>query len=141
LALHASLSMKRKREESVSDDLPELDLGAVENFFQGVEYTKPYPNFLDLLSAPQLAHNMAAINTNFSSAAAFQPMQAIQKYIRSGGALKGFPNQGNMYELTTCCLEDIGSVYGEQVEPMNLINSSEFHESFESSSFTGLSSF
>jgi len=127
-------TLKRKREESLSDDLPELDHCLVEHILQGVECLNPsnislLPSSVNISAPPQRFHNVAVNNSGFLSAAQFQQMQANQKYIRSG-AVKSVPHQGNMCDSLSGGLVDF--LYGEEAGLMDLMRASDLFESLES---------
>jgi len=131
------VAVKRKREDSLSDDLPELDHCLVEHFLLGVESPSPSNfqlNSLNISKPSQFPHNMAAVSSSVYSATTFQPVQANHKYNRSG-AVKSLPRP--VYESPDCSVPDFGRLYGDEAGHMELINTSELFEAFESP-YTGL---
>jgi len=128
----ASLAVKRKREESFCDELPELDQCLVEHILRGFEGSNSSSlNFYQNSLPHQLPSNMSMINSSIFGAATFQPMQANHKYIRSD-CLKAHSQQVNVYESSARSLADYGPIYRAGGDDLDLISKSELFESNES---------
>jgi len=128
-------AVKRKREESESDDLPELDQCLVEHILQVVECNNPssfnfQANSSKMSAPPQFAHNQSAINSGLHSAAMFQSVPASSK-LNSSAVFTRLAHQNNVFQSSVQGLADFEAML-EFTRPLDLLNAAELFESYES---------